>query len=164
MNWKDILQVVEIIAMIVGGFAISYFRTSSVFRGFIAELIADAEEQFSNVEKAGAEKMAWVIAQIYAFIPAWLKPFLTTEKIQAIVQAVFDNIKAFADIQVLKLKAKYEADLAERENQARIDIINAEAAAYRKATGFQDDDTEEKPIAVTGAGTGVAAKAGKKTK
>jgi len=160
MNWKDILQVVEIIAMIAGGFLISYFRTSSVFRGFIAELIADAEEQFSNVEKAGAEKMAWVIAQIYEFIPVWLKPFLTAEKIQAIVQTVFDKIKAFADLQVLKLKSKYEADLAECENKARIDIINAEAAAYRKATGFQDDDSEEKPLASAGAGTGVAAKAG----
>lgn len=163
MNWKDILQVVEIIAMIVGGFAISYFRTSSVFRGFIAELIADAEERFSNVEKAGAEKMAWVIAQIYAFIPAWLKPFLTTEKIQAIVQAVFDNIKAFADIQVLKLKAKYEAEIQERVNQARIDAFNAEALSVREAIGFRDDSQEE-PVASAGAGTSVAKKAGKKTK
>lgn len=162
MNWKDVLQVIEIIAMIVGGFLISYFRTSSVFRGFIAELIADAEERFSNVEKAGAEKMAWVIAQIYAFIPAWLKPFLTTEKIQAIVQTVFDNIKAFADIQVLKLKAKYEAEIQERVNQARIDAINAEALSVREATNFQDAETE--PISVAGAGTSVAAKAGKKTK
>ena len=156
MNWKDILQVIEIIAMIVGGFAISYFRTSSVFRGFIAELIADAEERFSNVEKAGAEKMAWVVAQIYAFIPAWLKPFLTTEKIQAIVQAVFDKIKAFADIQVLKIKAKYEAEIQERVNQARIDAINAEALSLREATNFQDEEAE--PLSITGAGASVATK------
>lgn len=163
MNWKDILQVIEIIAMIVGGFAISYFRTSSVFRGFIAELIADAEDQFHNVEKAGTEKMAWVVAQIYEFIPVWLKPFLTTEKIQAIVQTVFDKIKAFADLQVKKLKAKYEAEIQERVNQARIDAINAEALALREAIGFREDSQRE-PVASAGAGTGVAAKAGKKTK
>ena len=156
MNWKDVLQVIEIIAMIVGGFAISYFRTSSVFRGFIAELIADAEERFSNVEKAGAEKMAWVVAQIYAFIPAWLKPFLTTEKIQAIVQTVFDKIKAFADIQVLKIKAKYEAEIQERVNQARIDAINAEALSLREATNFQDEEAE--PLSITGAEASVATK------
>ena len=140
MNWKDVLQVIEVIAMIVGGFLISYFRTSSVFRGLIAELIADAEEQFSNVEKAGAEKMAWVIAQIYAFIPVWLKPFLTTEKIQAIVQTVFDKIKAFADLQVLKIKAKYEAEIQERVNQARIEAFNAEALSVREATNFLDTE------------------------
>jgi len=140
MNWKDILQVIEIIAMIVGGFLISYFRTSKVVREFVAQLIADAEERFSNVEKAGAEKMAWVIAQIYEFIPAWLKPFLTTEKIQAIVQTVFDKIKAFADLQVLKLKAKYEAEIQERVNQARIYAINADALSAREATNFRDTE------------------------
>ena len=107
--------------------------------------------------------MAWVIAQIYAFIPAWLKPFLTTEKIQAIVQTVFDKIKAFADLQVLKLKAKYEAEIQERVNQARIDAFNAEALSVREAIGFRDDSQEE-PVASAGAGTSVAKKAGKKTK
>ena len=109
MDWKAILQIVEIVAFIVGGFVISYLRTSEVVHKFVAELIADAEEEFSHIEKSGAQKMAWVIEQITGYLPAWLKPFLTAEKIQVIVQGVFDNITKYVDLQVSQLKAKYDA-------------------------------------------------------
>ena len=147
MNWKDILQVIEIIAMIVGGFLISYFRTSSVFRGFIAQLIADAEWAFSEVEKAGNEKMAWVIAKLYErYIPAFLKPLFPETKLREIVQMVFDKVKDFADLQVERLKTAYEKEKAEREETFRLSLEEAKSAAS------------------AGAGTSVAAKAGKKTK
>lgn len=109
MDWKAILQIVEIVAFIVGGFVISYLRTSEVVHKFVAALIADAEELFASVEKSGAQKMAWVIEQIMGYLPAWLKPFLTAEKIQAIVQGVFDNITKYVDLQVSQLRAKYDA-------------------------------------------------------
>ena len=144
MNWKDILQVVEIIAMIVGGFLISYFRTSSVFRGFIAQLIADAEWAFSEVEKAGNEKMAWVIRKLYGYIPAILQPLFPESKLRDIVQMVFDKIKDFADLQVERLKTAYEKEKTEREETFRL-------AQAEQNTG-------------AGAGTSVAAKASKKTK
>lgn len=141
LDWKLILQGVEIIAFIIGGFELSYLRTSSVVRGVIAELIADAEELYANVEKSGAQKMAWVIGQIYAYVPAWLKPFLTAEKIQAIVQAVFDKIKAYADIQVSKWQAQYDAwknakllELeAEKKNAAALRAALDKAAAEHDA-------------------------------
>jgi len=146
MNWKDILQVVEIIAMIVGGFAISYFRTSVVFRGLIAQLIADAERAFSEVEKAGNEKMAWVISKLYGYIPAVLKPLFPESKLREAVQTVFDKIKDFADLQVERLKTAYEKEKAAREETFRLSLEEAKSAAN------------------AGAGTGVATKAGKKTK
>ena len=147
MNWKDILQVVEIIAMIVGGFLISYFRTSSVFRGFIAQLIADAEWAFSEVEKAGNEKMAWVISKLYErYIPAFLKPLFTEAKLREIVQMVFDKMKDFADLQVERLKTAYEKEKAEREETFRAALAKAE------------------PTADAGSGTKLATKASKKAK
>lgn len=141
MDWKVILQIVEIVAFIVGGFVISYLRTSSVVRGFLAELIADAEEMFSTVEKSGAQKMAWVIAQLIEHLPAWLKPFLTAEKLQAIVQGVFDKINAYADIQVAKLDAKYDA-----WKNAKLLELEAEkknSAALRAALEAKDKEHDE---------------------
>lgn len=109
LDWKAIVQIVEIVAFIVGGFVLSYLRTSQVVHKFAAELIADAEELFAHIEKSGVQKMAWVVGQLIEYVPAWLKPFLTSEKIQAIVQTVFDKIKAYADIQVSKWQAQYDA-------------------------------------------------------
>jgi len=109
MDWKTILGIVEAaLAVIIYLFAF-YYKRSSVLRGFIAELILDAEKEFAEQEKAGAQKMSWVIDQLYAYVPVFFKPILTRERLQDIVQSVFDQIADYADIQVAKLKAKYEA-------------------------------------------------------
>ena len=144
MNWNLIWQIVSGALLIIGAFLVSYFRTSSVFRGFIAQLIADAEWAFSEVEKAGNEKMAWVISKLYGYIPSVLQPFFPENKLREIVQMVFDKIKDFADLQVERLKTAYEKEKAEREETFRL---------------AQNESN-------TGAGTGasVAKKASKKTK
>ena len=144
MNWNLIWQIVSGALLIIGAFLISYFRTSSVVRGFSAQLIADAEWVFSEVEKAGNEKMAWVISKLYGYIPAVLQPFFPENKLREIVQMVFDKIKDFADLQVERLKTAYEKEKAEREETFRL-------AQNESNTG-------------AGAGTSVAAKASKKTK
>lgn len=144
MNWNLIWQIVSGALLIIGAFLVSYFRTSSVFRGFIAQLIADAEWAFSEVEKAGNEKMAWVISKLYGYIPAVLKPLFPESKLREIVQMVFDKIKDFADLQVERLKTAYEKEKAEREETFRL-------AQAKQNTG-------------AGTGTSVATKASKKTK
>ena len=141
MDWKVVLQIVEIVAFIVGGFVISYLRTSEVVHKFVAELIADAEEEFSHIEKSGAQKMAWVIEQITGYLPAWLKPFLTAEKIQVIVQGVFDKIKEYADIQIAKLDAKYDA--WKKAKQEELDAEKQNAAALRAALDKQAAEHDE---------------------
>lgn len=144
MNWNLIWQIVSGALLIIGAFLVSYFRTSSVVRGFSAQLIADAEWVFSEVEKAGNEKMAWVISKLYGYIPAVLQPFFPENKLREIVQMVFDKIKDFADLQVERLKTAYEKEKAEREETFRL-------AQNESNTG-------------AGTGTSVAKKASKKTK
>jgi hypothetical protein len=100
-----------------------------VFRGFIAQLIADAEWVFSDVEKAGKAKMAWVITKLYEHIPAILQPLFPESKLQEIVQMVFDRVKDFADLQVERIKAAYEKEKAEREETFRSALEKAEPAA-----------------------------------
>ena len=144
MNWNLIWQIVSGALLIIGAFLVLYFRTSSVVRGFSAQLIADAEWVFSEVEKAGNEKMAWVISKLYGYIPAVLKPLFPESKLREIVQMVFDKIKDFADLQVERLKTAYEKEKAEREETFRL-------AQNESNTG-------------AGTGTSVATKASKKTK
>ncbi len=141
LDWKLILQGVEIIAFIIGGFR-AVVSTHIAGR---AQVRCGADrgrgELYANVEKSGAQKMAWVIEQIYAYVPAWLKPFLTAEKIQAIVQTVFDKIKAYADIQVSKWQAQFDAwknakllELeAEKKNAAALRTALDKAAAEHDA-------------------------------
>ena len=145
MDWQLLINIAAGVALILSAFLIEYFKTSSVFRGFIAQLIADAEWVFAEVEKAGKQKMDWVIAKLYErYIPAFLKPFFTESKLREIVQIVFDKVKDFADLQVERLKAAYEKEKAEREETFRSALEKAE------------------PTADAGTRTGVAKKASKK--
>ena len=128
MDWQLIINIAAGVALILGAFLIEYFKTSSVFRGFIAQLIADAEWAFSEVEKAGNEKMAWVIAKLYGYIPPVLKPLFPETKLREIVQMVFDKVKDFADLQVERLKTAYEKEKAEREETFRLSLEEAKSA------------------------------------
>jgi hypothetical protein len=129
MNWNMVINIAAGAVLIISWFLISYFKTSSVFRGFIAQLISDAEWVFSDVEKAGKQKMDWVIEKLYGYIPAVLRPLFPSGKLEEIVQMVFDRVKDFADLQVEKLKAAYEKEKAEREETFRSALEKAEPAA-----------------------------------
>lgn len=145
MNWNLIINIAAGVALILGAFLIEYFKTSSVFRGFIAQLIEDAEWVFLEVEKAGKAKMDWVIAKLYGYIPTVLKPLFPETKLREIVQMVFDKVKGYADLQVERLREAYKKEKAEREETFR--------AALEKA----------EPTPDAGTGTIVAKKASKKT-
>jgi len=129
MDWQLILNIAAGAALIIGAFLIEYFKTSAVFRGFVAQLIADAEWVFSETEKAGKKKMQWVIDKIYGYIPAVLRPLFPSGKLEEIVQSVFDKVKDFADLQIERLKAAYEKEKAQREESFRAALEKAEQAA-----------------------------------
>lgn len=109
MDWKTVLNIVCAVCAVIIYLFSEYYKKSATLREFIAQLIADAEKKYAEMEKAGAVKMAWVIEQLYSYVPAPLKPLFPKEKLEELVQFVFNQIAAYADIQVAKLKAKYEA-------------------------------------------------------
>ena len=129
MDWQLIINIAAGVALIIGAFLIEYFKTSAVFRGFVAQLISDAEWVFSEYEKAGKQKMAWVIEKLYDYIPAILKPFFPEGKLEEIVQMVFDKVKDFADLQVERLKDAYEKEKAEREESFQLALEKAKSTA-----------------------------------
>lgn len=111
--WVEALAVAEAVGILIAGFVVSYFKTSTKFRGFIAQLIADAEVKYAKYEKAGKQKMNWVIEQAYNMIPAPFKLIFTEERMRTFVQEVFDKIAQYATMQCDKavdaLQAKYNA-------------------------------------------------------
>lgn len=129
MDWNMVINIAAGAVLIISWFLISYFKTSAVFRGFIAQLISDAEWVFSDVEKAGKKKMEWVIEKLYGYIPAVLRPLFPSGKLEEIVQMVFDKVKDFADLQVERLKAAYEKEKADREETFRSALEKAEPEA-----------------------------------
>lgn len=109
MDWKTIFNVVCVVSVIIFYLFAEYYKRSATLRDFIAQLIADAEKEFADKEKAGKEKMSWVLDHLYAKIPLPLKPFFSRADLENLVQSIFDWIAQYADIQVAKLNAKYEA-------------------------------------------------------
>ena len=113
INWVAVLAIAEAVAVAIVGFMVKYFKTSATFRGFVSQLIADAEVKYANAEKAGKIKMAWVIDQLYAIIPAPFRILFSRDDLEEFVQSVFDQITKYATIQcdkaVASLQAKYNS-------------------------------------------------------
>lgn len=120
VSWVDVLAVAEAIAIVIVGFVVSYFKTSATFRGFVTQLIADAEVKYANAEKAGKLKMSWVIDQLYAYIPVPLRVLFSRDDLEAFAQNVFNQISKYATIQcdkaIAALQAKYNAAKKQKHN------------------------------------------------
>lgn len=85
-------QIIYTVILVILGLLISYYKSSSKFKGFIATLVNDAE----SLEKTGEEKKTWVVNQIYAILPKWLRPILTKTVLSMVVQGVFDSMRQYA--------------------------------------------------------------------
>lgn len=66
------------------------------------ELIAEAEQAYASVEKAGQQKMQMCIDAILPMIPEAVAGLFTGDIIRSIVQTVFNSMKEFADFAVDK--------------------------------------------------------------
>lgn len=70
------------------------------------ELIAEAEEAYAMVEKAGAQKMQMCIEALLPLIPEAVAGIFTGDVIQRMVQTVFDSVKEFAEFSIDKAAEK----------------------------------------------------------
>ncbi len=116
-------QIIYTVILIILGLLISYYKSNSKFKGFIATLVNDAE----SLEKTGEEKKAWVVNQIYAILPKWLRPILTKTVLSMVVQGVFDSMRQYA--YKLLGKATDEASTAVSTAGTAIDTTTADSTA-----------------------------------
>ena len=75
----------------------------------------------------------------------------------------YDKLTNEYEDKIKKINEKFDAEIEERVNQARIEVINKEALAEREAQTFRGIEKAE-PIADAGTRTVVAKKASKKAK
>jgi replicative DNA helicase len=88
------------ILAVVATFVAYYFKTKQAIIAAANGAINSAED----TEKAGKEKFEQAVNDIVALIPAVLKPFISRELVEVIVQKAFDEIDEFAEKQANKTK------------------------------------------------------------
>ena len=97
-NLYPILSIVFAVLTVVGTFVAYYFKAKNT-------IIAAANGAINNAEdsgKPGNEKFEMAVDELYALIPAAVKPFISREFIGTLTQKAFDEIDKFAKKQADK--------------------------------------------------------------
>lgn len=92
MTTAQIVNIVLVVLCAAVYGASLYFKTRGSATEAATQLIAEIE----NSGLVGADKMAYVVGQLYALIPAPLKAVFTQDRLQILAQEVFDNMKQYA--------------------------------------------------------------------
>ena len=100
MDYSMITHIVGAVLMAVVGYFALYLKTRGDLLSMVSALIAQAEEEYNDVTKAGGQKFVWVCDKLYAGIPTALKPFISYEDVERMVQATFDEVEAYANKQL----------------------------------------------------------------
>lgn len=88
--WITILEILAIMFLI---FLIGLLNVKSEVLAKIPDLIAQAE----SMNASGADKMKWVVDEIYRSLIPIAKAYFTRNRIESIAQSVFDRIRAYAE-------------------------------------------------------------------
>ena len=100
MTINTIITILVIVATVVllGVCAYLYVRekTLNEIRADVYQLFLKAEQNIS-FEKAGKQRMKWVLSKARSLLPEWARVFITDAFLEKVVQAWFDAIKDFLD-------------------------------------------------------------------
>lgn len=106
METIDIFRaVLYIMALILGGLAL-WYKGNSKLNGKVAALITAAEAEYRDSVKAGGQKFEWVVDQLYRMIPAAIRPFVSRNLVDTVVQSTFNAVEGYAKLQLDKLADK----------------------------------------------------------
>ncbi|WMJ85027.1 hypothetical protein ACS3UN_04150 [Oscillospiraceae bacterium LTW-04] len=97
------IELLKWLALFTLGAASIYYQTNTKISCYIARLIDEAEHVYKGVSKSGGEKFEWVVTTLYSMVPALLKPFITREVLEDLVQSTFDAMQQYAMIQIGRL-------------------------------------------------------------
>lgn len=87
-----LITILEILAVMALIFLIGLLNVKSEVLAKIPELIAQAE----SMNAPGADKMKWVVDEIYRSLVPIAKAYFTRSRIESIAQSVFDRIRTYA--------------------------------------------------------------------
>lgn len=105
MHLEMIIEILRLLALLVLGLAALYFKTCTDLRAKTAALITEAEETYRDSAKAGGQKFAWVVDNLYALLPAPLRLIIPRAMVERMVQSTFDAVAAYAKTQLDRIFA-----------------------------------------------------------
>lgn len=100
MDYSMITHIAGVVLMAVLGYFAMFLKTRGDLLSMVSTLITQAEEEYLDVKNAGGQKFTWVCDKLYAGIPAVLKPFISYQDVERMVQATFDEVEAYANKQL----------------------------------------------------------------
>ena len=111
-NWYEIIG--YILTVIFGALSI-YFKRSAAAQSKVASIeswvsviednakayIVRAEKEITGY-KRGGERFVWVVKCLLSLLPDWVRPYISKEMIEDIVQRAFDAMADYATTQLDK--------------------------------------------------------------
>lgn len=98
MKAEIIISIVSIICTIVSILCAYYIY----IRKKIEQEALNAINKAEDTDKVGKEKMAEAVETIYNILPACVRPFISKDMIEIVVQGVFDKMEEYVRKQVKK--------------------------------------------------------------
>lgn len=95
-----ILNIVLAVATVGVSILSYYLSVKKLIQEQALAAINYAETYGKELELLGEEKMAIAVDAVYDVLPAIAKAFVTKQMLEMTIQAVFDQVKAFAEKQV----------------------------------------------------------------
>ena len=102
MTKEIIIRIAFIALLLLAYFVGYYFYIKAKLLNAAAGAIDSAEQD----GKTGEEKRAIAVDQIYALVPAFLKPLFPKSVIEGIMQSAFYKIESYAEKQIKKSEDK----------------------------------------------------------
>ena len=90
--WETIINIVLAVLSVAFAFLSYYFQVRK-------KIVEQAEQEIANAQDVtddNAERMAYVVTQLYSIVPVPLRVILTKKRIEVLAQAVFDRVKEYA--------------------------------------------------------------------
>lgn len=97
------IELLKWLTLFTLGAASIYYQTNTRINCYVAKLIDEAEHVYEDVLKAGGEKFEWVVTALYGMVPVLLKPFITRQVLENLVQSTFDAMQQYAATQIGRL-------------------------------------------------------------
>ena len=96
------------VAMVFVGLIVYIFKVRGDLLSLATTLIVKAEDEWKDISKSGGYKFGYVCKTLYKRVPIWIRPFISYEDIQAMVQATFNELQRYSTMQLEQVIKKME--------------------------------------------------------
>lgn len=98
MNWEIILTILSCVCTLTA-IIVGYYQ---YIKKKIEKEALDAINKAEDTDKVGEEKMKEAVETVYSILPAVVKPFISKQLVETLIQGVFDKVEEYAKKQLNK--------------------------------------------------------------